>query len=93
VLLVGLEGMSYDEAAAKILRAPIGTMRSRLVPAHEAPRLLMGIDEDPGALVGWRGGALPRGLARGCCFNHLDGTRCLATWRHVGLELRDGVSE
>jgi RNA polymerase sigma-70 factor, ECF subfamily len=45
VLLVGLEGMTYDEAA-NILGVPIGTVRSRFGRAREALRQLLGMDEE-----------------------------------------------
>jgi RNA polymerase sigma-70 factor (ECF subfamily) len=41
VLLIGLEGMGYDEAA-EILNVPTGTIRSRLSRAREALREMMG---------------------------------------------------
>ena len=51
ILLVGLEGMRYEDVAA-ILRVPVGTVRSRLSRGRETLRRLMGMrgkaDADPG---------------------------------------------
>src|SRR6516162_2771266 len=44
ILLVGLEGMSY-ETAATVLGVPVGTVRSRLSRGRDALRRLMGLPE------------------------------------------------
>ena len=44
ILLVGLEGMSY-ETAATVLSVPVGTVRSRLSRGRDALRRLMGLPE------------------------------------------------
>jgi RNA polymerase sigma factor (sigma-70 family) len=45
ILLVGLEGLHYDEVAA-VLGVPVGTIRSRLSRGRAALRRLIGIDPD-----------------------------------------------
>jgi RNA polymerase sigma-70 factor (ECF subfamily) len=47
ILLVGLEEMSYQEAA-RVLRVPMGTVRSRLSRGRDALRLLMDLPEKSG---------------------------------------------
>ena len=44
ILLIGLEGMAYDEVAS-VLNVPVGTVRSRLSRGRDQLRRLMGMEE------------------------------------------------
>jgi RNA polymerase sigma-70 factor (ECF subfamily) len=44
MLLVGLEGMAYEEVAS-LLKVPVGTVRSRLSRGRDQLRRLMGMEE------------------------------------------------
>jgi RNA polymerase sigma-70 factor, ECF subfamily len=48
ILLVGLEGMSYEDAAG-ILSVPVGTVRSRLSRGRDGLRKLLDMEERPSA--------------------------------------------
>jgi hypothetical protein len=49
LLLVGMEGMRYEQAAA-VLGVPVGTIRSRLSRGREALRQFMGAGSESGEL-------------------------------------------
>jgi DNA-directed RNA polymerase specialized sigma24 family protein len=51
ILLVGLEGMRYEEVAA-VLDIPIGTVRSRLSRGREMLRRLMDMNDESEATFG-----------------------------------------
>ena len=54
ILLVGLEGMAYEEGVATVLDIPVGTVRSRLSRGRDQLRRLMGVEESAETNTGAR---------------------------------------
>jgi RNA polymerase sigma-70 factor, ECF subfamily len=73
ILLVGLEGMSYEDTAG-ILSLPIGTVRSRLSRGRDALRKLLDMEERPSATTLLHTAALASGV-----------TKCRHVWRDRGF--------
>jgi RNA polymerase sigma-70 factor, ECF subfamily len=80
ILLIGLEGMRYDEAA-QILAVPIGTIRSRIARARQTLRELLERDIDAAA-------SFDRSILRRSIAGHLFETRDGATFSGLRLGQR-----
>jgi len=62
ILLVGLEGMRYEEVAT-VLGIPIGTVRSRLSRGRDMLRELMGMKEEAAYIARERAASALRAAA------------------------------